>query len=90
MRHQRVVTDNTFSSLTAVTSGTPQGTALVDPTLFVIYINDIIDNIHYSKISRLFTDNIILYKQVSSVNDVNRLQSDPAYNLYNIGRRNGY
>ena len=27
MPHQRVVTDNTFYSLTAVTSGAPQGTA---------------------------------------------------------------
>ena len=66
MRHQRVVIDNTFSSLTAITSGVPQGTVL-GPTLFLIYINDIIDNIHYSNI-RLFADDIILYKQVSSVN----------------------
>ena len=74
MRHQRVVTDNTSSSVTAVTSGVPQGTVL-GPTLFLIYINDIIDNIHYSKI-RLFTDVIILYKQVSSENDANHLQSN--------------
>ena len=46
-RHQRVVIDNTFSSLTAVTSGIPQGTIL-GYTHFLIYINDIIDNIHYS------------------------------------------
>ena len=71
MHHQRVVIDNTFSRLTAVTLGVPQGTVL-GPTLFLIYINDIIDNIHYSKI-RLFTDDIILYKQVSSVNDANCL-----------------
>ena len=74
MRHQRVVIDNTFSSLTSVTSGVPQGTVL-GPTLFLIYINDIIDNIHYSNI-RLFADDIILYKQVSSVNDANCLQID--------------
>ena len=74
MHQQRVIIDNTFSSLTAVTSGVPQGT-LLGPTLFLIYINDIIDNIHYSKI-RLFPDDIMLYKQVSSVNDANHLQSD--------------
>ena len=60
MHHQRVVTDNTFSSLTAVTSGIPQETVL-GPTLSLIYNNDIINNIHYSKI-RLFPDDIILYK----------------------------
>ena len=48
MRHQRMVIDNTFFSLTAVTSGVPQGMVL-DPALFLICINDIIDNIHYSK-----------------------------------------
>ena len=74
MRHQRVVIDNTFSSLTSVTSGIPQGTIL-GPTLFLIYIIDIIDNIHYSN-KRLFADDIILYKQVSSVNDANCLQID--------------
>ena len=45
MHHQRVVIDNTFSSLTTVTSGIPHGTVL-GPTFFLIYINDIIDNIH--------------------------------------------
>ena len=59
--------------MTSVTSGVPQGTVL-GPTLFLIYINDIVDNIHHSKI-RLFADDIILYKQVSSVNDADRLQS---------------
>ena len=66
---QRVVIDNTSSNLTSVTSGVPQGTVL-GPALFLIYIN-----IHHSKI-RLFADDIILYKQVSSVNDADRLQSD--------------
>ena len=48
---------------------------VLGPTLILIYINDINDNIHHSE-SRLFADDIILYKQVSSVNDANYLQSD--------------
>ena len=47
MRCQRVVVDNVFSSLITVTSGIPQGIVL-GPTLFLIYINDITDNIKYS------------------------------------------
>ena len=74
MHCQRVVIDNTSFNLTAVTSGIPQGTVL-GPTLFLIYINDIIDNIRHSKI-RFFANDIILYKQISSVNDADRLQSD--------------
>ena len=35
MHHQRVVIRNTFSNLTPVTSGLPQGTVL-GPTLFLI------------------------------------------------------
>ena len=59
MRHQKVAIDNTFSNLTAVISGVPQGTVL-GPTLFLIYINDVVDNIHHSKI-RLFADDIMYY-----------------------------
>ena len=74
MRCQRVVVDNVFSSLITVTSGVPQRKVL-GPTLFLIYTNDITDNIKYSKI-RLFADDIILYKQISSTSDAISLQSD--------------
>ena len=54
-----------------VTSGVPQGTVL-GPTLFLIYINDVVDNIHHSKI-RHFADDIILYEQISSISDADCL-----------------
>ena len=82
-----MVIDNTSSNLTSVTSGVPQGTVLGPIYTFPnLYINDIVDNIHHSKI-RLFADDITLFKQVSSVNDADHLQSD--LELCNIGRRNG-
>ena len=57
-RYQRVTIDNVLSDLVAVTSGVPQGTVL--GLILIIYMNDVVDNIKYSKI-RLFADDIILY-----------------------------
>ena len=73
-RYQRVVIDNAFSEYTAVTSGVTQGTVL-GPTLFLIYMNNVADNKKYSKI-RLFADDIILYKEVTTTNDAQLLQDD--------------
>jgi len=73
-RYQRVTIDNVSSDLVAVTSGVPQGTVL-GPILFIIYMNDVVDNIKYSKI-RLFADDIILYKEIETERDVQQLQED--------------
>ena len=54
--HQKVVIDNTSSDSVPVVSGVPQGTVL-GPVLFIIYMNDVIENIKHSKI-RLFADDI--------------------------------
>lgn len=72
-RTQRVVVDGEASTEAPVTSGVPQGTVL-GPLMFLIYINDIGDNI-LSPL-RLFADDALLYSTVSSVEDALRLQSD--------------
>ena len=55
-------------------SGVPQGTAL-GPILFIIYMNDVIENIKHSEI-QLFADDIILYKEITTVRDAQQLQED--------------
>ena len=73
-RHQKVVIDNVSSDSVSVVSGVPQGTVL-GPILFIIYINDVVENIKHSKI-RLFADDIVLYKEISAVRDAQQLQED--------------
>ena len=52
-RIQRVVVDGEASMCSHVTSGVPQGTVL-GPTLFLVFINDIADNLHST--ARVFAD----------------------------------
>jgi len=72
-RDQRVMVNGSQSSWLPVTSGVPQGTVL-GPLLFLLYINDITDNID-SEI-RLFADDCILYRTIRSSADQAILQHD--------------
>ena len=54
-------------------SGIPQGTVL-GPLLFVLYINDILDNVESEGL--LFADDTKIYRAITSKEDAQSLQSD--------------
>ncbi len=59
-RKQRVVVDGDHSDWADVKSGVPQGTVM-SPLLFLVYINDLPQNISSSV--RLFADDYVIYKE---------------------------
>ena len=65
--------DNKQSSSSDVLSGVSQGTVLA-PLLFLLFINDIPLQVQ-SKI-RLYTDDVILYRNIHSIEDCYELQRD--------------
>ena len=71
-RKQRVSVNGALSDTTDVTSGVPQGLAL-GPILFLLYINDINENIQSS--IRLFADDSIIYRKINSNIDHQILQT---------------
>ena len=56
-----------------VKSGVPQGTVL-GPLLFLVYINDLPDNIHFTV--RLFADDCVLYREINNQLDSQELLKD--------------
>ncbi len=72
-RTHEVVVNGSISSASPVISGIPQGTVL-GPVLFVIYINDLLDNL--SSGGLMFADDTKIYRQITSRNDALILQSD--------------
>ena len=77
--YQQVIIDNVSSDLVALISGVPQGTVL-GPILFIIYMNDVVDNIKHSKI-RLFADDIKRSRQKGMHNNYKE-----TCNPYNYGK----
>jgi low affinity Fe/Cu permease len=56
-----------------VTSGVPQGTVL-GPTLFLVFINDIADNLHST--ARVFADDCVIYRPINTEQDHQLMQED--------------
>ena len=65
-RQQAVVVNGMQSSWKDVTSGVPQG-SVIGPALFLLYINDIHDNIKST--TRLFADDGIVYREINTEMD---------------------
>ena len=58
-----------------VRSGVPQGTFL-GPLMFLIYINNITDNMDSATNMRLYTDDCLLNRIIRSSDDIDSLQND--------------
>ena len=69
----RVCINGQFSNWAPVTSGIPQGSVL-GPLLFVIYINDLPDDITSDIF--LFADDTKIFNRIDSQEDANNLQAN--------------
>lgn len=74
-RTQQVVMNNDKSGTGKVTSGIPQGSVL-GPILFVLYINDLPDNISKGSFIYLFADDTKVFREIKSERDIEILNHD--------------
>ncbi len=72
-RRQRVVITGSYSDWRRVSSGVPQG-SILGPLLFLVYIDDISTDLDSP--CRLFADDCVIFRQVTSVEDCLLLQRD--------------
>ena len=74
-RKQRVILDNAISESVGVLSGVPQG-SILGPLLFVLFINDIYENINKDSNIALFADDTKIWRDINSESDCETLQND--------------
>lgn len=73
-REMNVVMGGYESCTFSATSGVPQGSCL-GPILFGIFINDVVNCFHHSKI-QLYADDLKMYRNINSLQDSELLQLD--------------
>ena len=72
-RKQRVCVKGSLSNWEDVLSGIPQG-SLLGPTLFVVFINNMPDEI--TSLSKMFADDAKVFRQIETSADTATLQND--------------
>ncbi len=70
-----MVVDGESSDPVEVSSGVPQGTVL-GPLMFLMYINDIGQNLDSNTTIKLFADDALLFRNIETPNDQTALQKD--------------
>ena len=70
-RKQRVLLNGIMSEEKTVTSGVPQGSVL-GPTLFLTYINDIVDSVTCN--TKLFADDLLIFQVLENNNSIVNFQ----------------
>ena len=74
-RAQRVVIDGVFSDTLPVNSGVPQG-SILGPLLFVLFINDIYEQVSPGTNIALYADDTKIWRQITSYADCETLNAD--------------
>ena len=74
-REMRTILRGKYSSSREVTSGVPQGSVLA-PIMFLVYINDINDNISTESYLNMFADDAKIQKTIKNEDSCWELQKD--------------
>ena len=74
-RKQYVAIEGSSSNILQVLSGVPQGSVL-DPLLFIIYLDDVVSYISADSRINLFADDIALYRVINFPDSYAELQAD--------------